>query len=200
MKKPLMIIGAGGHSRVTADIAILNGYEDVSFLDDAMIPGMRIVGSVSDYTNYLQSHVFFVGIGNNVVRETISKRIKQSGGELVNLIHPNAVIAPSVQLGKGIAVMAGAVINNSAVIEDGVIINTCSSVDHDCRVSAFAHVSVGAHLAGTVAIGERTMIGVGAAVINNCSICADCMIGAGAVVTKDIEETGTYIGVPARKI
>ena len=60
------------------------------------------------------------------------------------------------------------------------------------------HVSVGSHVAGTVQVGDRTWIGIGSAVSNNLSICNDCMIGAGAVVVKDIDEPGTYIGVPAR--
>lgn len=90
--------------------------------------------------------------------------------------------------------------NPGAVIGKGCIINTCASVDHDCRVEDFVHVSVGAHVAGTVRIGERTWVGAGATVSNNVRICDDCMIGAGAVVVKDIMERGTYVGVPAERI
>ena len=35
-------------------------------------------------------------------------------------------------------------------------------------------------------------------VINNIDICSDCMIGAGAVVVKNIDKSGTYVGVPAK--
>ena len=96
--------------------------------------------------------------------------------------------------------MAGAIINTGSQIKDGTIINTSSSVDHDCIVDAFAHISVGSHLAGTVAVGESTLIGAGATVINNISIYKDCTIGAGAVVIKNIPEPGVYTGVPARKM
>ena len=48
-------------------------------------------------------------------------------------------------------------------------------------------------------MGEKTWIGIGSVVSNNIDICSDCMIGAGAVVVKNIDESGTYIGVPARK-
>ena len=61
------------------------------------------------------------------------------------------------------------------------------------------HVSVGAKLSGTVSVGKSTWIGIGASVSNNLSICEGCMIGAGAVVVKDIDEAGTYVGVPAKK-
>ena len=80
------------------------------------------------------------------------------------------------------------------------IINTCASVDHDCIISDYVHVSVGAHIAGTVQIGAHTWIGAGATVSNNISICSDCMIGAGTVVVRDIYVSGKYVGVPARKI
>ena len=32
--KKLIIIGASGHGKVIADIAVNNGYEDIVFLDD----------------------------------------------------------------------------------------------------------------------------------------------------------------------
>ena len=96
--------------------------------------------------------------------------------------------------------MAGAVINPGVGIGKGCIINTCSSVDHDCDVGDYVHIAVGSHLCGTVSVGDGTWIGAGATVINNVFICSDCMIGAGAVVVNDIQESGTYVGVPARRI
>ena len=96
-------------------------------------------------------------------------------------------------------IMAGAVVNPGASVGKGCIVNTCSSVDHDCRVGDYVHIAVGAHLCGTVAVGEGTWIGAGSTVSNNVSVCGECMIGAGAVVVRDITEAGTYLGVPAKK-
>ena len=75
-----------------------------------------------------------------------------------------------------------------------------SSIDHDCWIGDFSHISVGAHVAGTVSIGNSSWIGAGATVINDVNICGECMIGAGTVVINNIEESGTYIGVPAKRI
>lgn len=80
------------------------------------------------------------------------------------------------------------------------IINTASSIDHECVLEDYVHVSPGVHVAGTVTIGKSTWIGIGATVINNLSICANCMIGAGSTVIKDIKEEGTYVGSPIRKV
>lgn len=200
MSRQLIIIGAGGHGRVAADIARLRGYEEVAFLDDQKVENVNQIGCVSDFEKYIVSVDFFVGIGSNAARRAVFEKLEKSGAKIVNLIHPAAVVAKDVTFGKGVAVMAGAVINTGSRIENGAIINTCASVDHDCVVGVFSHISVGSHLAGTVAVGESTFVGAGATVINNITICGGCVIGAGAVVIRNIETPGTYAGVPAKRI
>ena len=96
--------------------------------------------------------------------------------------------------------MAGTVINSGCQIGKGVIVNTGASVDHDNIIGDFSHISVGAHLAGTVRIGSGVWVGIGAVVSNNLSITDDVIIGAGAAVIRNIEESGTYVGVPATMI
>lgn len=196
--KKLVIIGASGHGKVIADIATLNGYEDIVFLDDdeniKTCAGFPVVGRVAD--GVVMTGDKIVAIGNAETRERIQGKLDN----VVTLIHPNAVISRRVQIGRGSVIMAGAVINSDSVVGNGVIINTGASLDHDCVIEDFAHVSVGAHIAGTVRVGRRAWIGAGAVVINNLNICGDCMIGAGAVVVRDISEPGTYIGLPAKRL
>lgn len=200
MKNSLVIIGAGGHGRVCAEIAELSGYKKILFLDDGNAENIEIAGKTEDFLQYLSDCDFFVAIGNNNVRRSFLHRIMERQGQIATLIHPDSTVSAHATVGIGTAVMAGAVINTGTVIGKGAIINTCSSVDHDCRIGDFAHVAVGAHLAGTVSVGDTTFIGAGATVINNISIYENCMIGAGATVISDIKENGTYVGVPARKI
>ena len=191
----LIIIGAGGHGRVIADIAVLNGYKNIVFLDDSesikTCAGFPVVGKTSEAADMSGDKI--VAIGNSKIRQQIQQRI-----DTISLIHPDAVIGSRVKIGKGTVVMAGVVINADAVIGDGCIINTCSSVDHDCKVEDFVHIAVGAHLCGTAYVGKETWIGAGAIISNNVNVCEGCTIGAGAIVTKSIEKSGVYIGVPAR--
>lgn len=200
--KQLVIIGASGHGKVVADIARKTGYEDISFLDDntALIEcgGYPVVGTSGQYL--LFDCDMIVAIGNPQIRERIQDQLERARKQLPVLIHPYACVAENVRIGKGSVVAAGVVINPGARIGRGCIINTCSSVDHDCDVADFVHVSVGAHVAGTCIIGERTWIGAGATVINNINICGGCTIGSGGVVVRNIEKAGTYVGVPVRKI
>lgn len=198
--KRLAIIGASGHGKVIADIAVKNGYEEIVFLDDnpelKECAGFPVVGTSEDAAKY-PDYDIIVAIGNASIR----KKMQQKVGEdrLTTLIHPQSVISRRVTIGKGTVIMAGAIINSDTNIGEGCIINTGASVDHDCNIGDFVHVSVGAHVAGTVIIGNGTWIGAGATVSNNIEICEVCMIGAGALVIKNIKENGTYIGVPVKK-
>ncbi len=197
--KKLLIIGAGGHGKVAADIAMKTGYEEILFLDDdeaVKACGRYPVIGKREMIGETEGDVF-TAIGNPAVRKAIQESIGDD--RLAILIHPDAVIGEDVLVEKGTIIMAGAVVNPGSRIGKGCIINTCASVDHDCRLGEYVHVAVGAHVAGQVEIGSGTWIGAGATVSNNLRICGGCIIGAGAAVVRDIEERGTYMGVPARK-
>lgn len=202
MKKKLMVIGAGGHGRVIADAA-LDFYSQVVFLDDDASKlgneyfGCPVVGTLGDRANCKAEFDFIAAIGDNSVRANIQKQLENEGFSLATVIHSSAVIGRDVTFGKGTVVLANAVVNTGSHVGDGVIINTCASVDHDCEVGDFVHISPRAVLAGCVSVGKSTWIGAGAVIINCKSICADCIIGAGATVIDDINQAGTYVGVPA---
>ncbi|AWW25419.1 acetyltransferase [Acetobacterium carbinolicum] len=205
MKEKLMIIGASGHGKVVVDIAIkMNIWKHIFFLDDDVsittCMGYRVVGKTVDAVNYIDEADIFVAVGNNAIRENIHKTLGSAGAKLPVLIHPAAIIGSEVEIGVGSVIMAGVVINSATRIGRGCIINTAATVDHDNRIADYVHVSPGAHLAGMVEIGEKSWIGIGSVVSNNLTVTANCKIGAGAVVVKDITESGTYVGVPARSI
>lgn len=200
--KKIIIIGAGGHGKVVADIIKLNGDKVYGFLDDKepeVLPGFPVIGRVN-LINTLDNKdfCFFVAIGDNQTRERVMNSYPMV--EWYTAIHPSAVIADDTEIGTGTAIMANAVVNSGSKIGRGVIINTAATVDHDNIIGDFVHISPGAHLAGTVHVGDRCWIGIGANVINNISIINYCTVGAGTVVIKSITEQGTYVGVPARKL
>ena len=201
--KKLMIIGASGHGKVVADIAEKNEYEKIGFLDDNTslkeCVGFPVVGKSSDVDKY-KDWEFVVAIGNATVRQQLQNRLERQNYKIAILIHPRAVIGLGVEIGAGTVVMAGVVVNSGTSIGKGCIINTCGSVDHDCVIGDYVHISVGAHLAGTVHVGQSTWVGIGAVISNNIGICDRCMIGAGAVVISNIIEKGIYVGVPAKRV
>ena len=199
----LFIVGCSGHGKVIADIALKqNKYEKLLFLDDNpksdSCMGIPVAGS-SAYEDIAPEDEVIVAIGNSNIRQRLQEQYTERGLNIATLIHLDAVIGTQVEIGEGTVIMAGTVINPNAVIGKGVIINTGATVDHDDVICDYAHISVGAHLAGTVTVGKCTWIGAGAVVSNNLHICDNVVVGAGAVVVSNIDEQGTYVGVPARK-
>lgn len=204
MPKDIIIIGAGGHAKVIADIIYKYGDNLIGFLDDNLsLQGKKIyldkkvIGTTKDIDKY-KEYYFVIGIGNNSIRKKINN---ENNLKLYTAIHPSAIIAQDVKIGTGSVIMAGVVINPGTVIGKNCIINTCSSLDHDNLLEDYVHISPGAHLAGTVSVKEGTWICTGATIINNITIAQNNIIGAGSVVIKDInEENGTYVGVPAKML
>lgn len=205
MKNKLLIIGASGHGKVVADIALkMNKWESISFLNDNQnlksSMGIDVIGTTKDVHKFIDSHDVIVGIGNNSTREKIQNMLEILGASIPVLIHPSAIIGNDVEIGIGTVVMAGVVINCCTKIGNGCIINTSATIDHDNIIEDFVHISPGAHLAGTVKVGQGSWLGIGSIVRNNIIITQNVNIGAGAVVVKNITESGTYIGIPAKKV
>lgn len=203
-KPKLIIVGAGGHGRVCADIALkMDEWDTIAFLDDdpELMTSMDIlvIGTTRDVEKLIPHCDVFVALGNNKLREEIQAGLESIGANLPVLCHPAATIGQGVSVGPGSVVMAGSVINPYTTIGRGCIINTGSTVDHDCVIGNYVHVSPGVHVAGSVSIGDSTWLGIGSLVSNNLSITGRCVIGAGAVVVDNITEPGTYVGVPARR-
>ena len=209
MSKKVVIIGAGGHAKVVADIIEKSGDRVYGFLDDNIETGTylenkenwKVIGDLNSRFSLPITHKdleFIIAIGNNETR----KKIVENNNEIkyYTAIHPKANIGTNVTIGEGTVIMANACINPFAKIGKHCIINTGAVVEHDNLIEDYVHISPNATLCGTVKIGQNTHIGAGATIINNISITNDCIIGAASLVTKDIKENGTYIGAPVKKI
>ena len=200
MSKRLLIIGAGGHGKVVADIALKCGYENICFADDSSVGycmDFPIIGKSNELSKFDDGQTeFVIAIGNNALRKNISEQYPVNW---ISLVHPSAQIGYKVKIDVGTVVMANAVINPGAVIGKHCIINTGAVIEHDNVLKDYVHISPRAVLGGTVTVGELTHVGVGATVKNNMCICDNCIIGAGATVVKNIENSGIYVGVPAKK-
>ncbi len=208
VSKHIVIVGAGGHGRVCADNAEAAGFTIHGFADDNHELGETINGHqcVANTFEDIKEHcqpgyrMFFVGIGDNVLRQKIYTMAIELGYDIPSIIHPSAMVSRHAIVGLGTIVMTGAVINANAQVGEGCIVSVGSSVDYDCVIADCVQMSPGVAIAGGVNIGARSFIGTGASIIPGISIGEDCLVGAGAAVTKDIESGGRVAGVPARPI
>jgi|GEM_PF-149524 len=203
-KRSVIVLGAGGHAKVIIEILRAAGYEVSYCVGGADSPEQCMGVPVLRGDNHLSElrqlgySLLFPAIGSNAIRERAAAYAVNIGYELINAISPQAIISPSVVLGKGIAIMSGAVINAQSTLEDLVIINTGATVDHDCRIGFCAHVAPQCALAGNVTIGSGALVGIGTSIIPAITIGNQSLVGAGSVVISDIPSSSTALGNPAK--
>ncbi len=199
----LLILGAGGHGKVVAEIAsLMKQWDEIAFLDDKEelkeVNGYKIIDKLKNYKLYKEEYKnAFVAIGNNKLRINLINNLLMEGFNVPILVHPTAIISKNVKIDKGTVIMAGAVINTNSVIGKGCIINTSSSIDHDCILKDGVHISPGVHVGGTVNIGKCTWVCIGSSIANNITIGKNVVVAAGAAVIKDVPDNVIVAGVPA---
>ncbi|MBI4617127.1 MAG: acetyltransferase [Planctomycetes bacterium] len=212
MREPgtVLLVGCGSQGRVVLDLfrqagrfAEIGGFLD-AYGDGARGPigGVAVLGGLA-FLDRARGEGFcaaIVPVGENSLRQGVTERVVASGLELESIVAPSATIGGGVVLGPGAMVSAGAIVVTGARVGRCAILNTGCTVDHDCELGDFIHVCPGAHLAGNVKVGDRTMIGIGASAIQGVRIGPDVTIGAGAAVVDDVPGGVTAAGVPARPI
>jgi sugar O-acyltransferase (sialic acid O-acetyltransferase NeuD family) len=104
-----------------------------------------------------------------------------------------------VQLGAGSVVFAGAVIQPDVKIGNHCIINTATTIDHDCVLGDYVHLAPGVHLAGNVSIDEGCFLGIGSVVIPGIKIGSKVTVAAGGVVVNHVACKKTIMGIPAKE-
>jgi len=206
----VLIIGAGGHGRVVADVLLRmrergEAVEPVGFVDDKPtltgeeVLGLPVLGTTGDIGRLAHDAVI-VAVGDNAVRRRLFDRLRQAGERFFTARHPQSVVAPDVVLGEGTTVCAGVVVNTGSAIGADVILNTSCSVDHDNRVGDHVHIAPGVRLGGEVEVAEGALVGIGATVIARRRVGAWSVVGAGSLVHHDVPDSAVSMGNPARVV
>lgn len=90
----IMILGAGGHGKVVAEIAkLMNKWDEIVFLDDNKslheVNSYKVIGTLSDYLIYKDRYQYaFVAIGDNKLRLKLIKNMMKNGISIPILRHP----------------------------------------------------------------------------------------------------------------
>lgn len=205
--KPVIIIGNGGHAKVLTNILQLQRRKIIGFTaptKETNEYGIPYLGNDNVILQYSYQDIELINaIGstsNTEHRKKVFDNFKSKHFIFTNVIHPQAVVADTVELGEGIQIMAGVVIQPFVKIADNTIINTSSSIDHDCHIGNHCHIVPGVNISGFVTIGDSTHVGTGATIIQNINIGSNVLIGAGSVVLTDIRNGRTAYGIPAKEV
>jgi sugar O-acyltransferase (sialic acid O-acetyltransferase NeuD family) len=206
----VVVYGAGGQARVLlelmdrAGICPLAGLvDDNPALAGTKIDGLPVLGptdKLAAYVRVYRIHRAVIAMGDNALRKKFAEHARSLGLRLPVLIHPNAYVSPSAQLGEGTVVMAGAVVSAHAKLGELCIVNTRAAIDHDCELGDCVHLGPGSTLTGNVTVGNETLIGAGSTVLPGLIVGDNSIVGAGATVIRDVPSTTTVVGCPARPI
>ena len=200
INKPAIIVGGGGHGRVLADTLRIEGYSLAGVIDPAFKQGstwhfgLEVLGDDSVLEGYSSADFCLVnGLGylpgyhrRRALFEELANGLSRSASGLnqnfhfCSVIHPAAIIAGDVDLGEGVQILAGAIVNPGTTIGKNTIVNSNAVVEHECQIEEHCHIAPGAVICGGVVVGEG------------------CFIGAGAVVIQE-QQLEPYTVVPAGK-
>lgn len=206
MKRPLILIGGGGHCKSVIEVAESAGYEIKGILDmpdevgKEVVPGHKVIGTDDEIPQYVEECDFIITVGfikNPALRIKLYNKVKAAGGRLATIIASTAHVSKYAELGEGTVIMHQAFVNAGAKIGDNCIINTFVNIEHDAEVGNQCHISTGTMVNGECKIGENCFIGSQSVCANCIEIASDIIVGAGSVVRKSIRVKGIYAGNPA---
>lgn len=214
MAEPLVVLGAGGFGRETADVVDavneaagapvwnLVGMVDDSPSDENLARlterGIAYLGTTDDFVSGPNRPRYVIGIGAPKVRKMLATRMGESGFRAATLVHPHATIGSRCELGEGTVVLAGARITTGIRLGRHVHVNPNVTVGHDTLIGDFVSVNPLAAISGDCVISDEVLIGVAGVVLNGLKVGRGATVGGSACVVKDVPDNVTVKGVPAR--
>jgi sugar O-acyltransferase (sialic acid O-acetyltransferase NeuD family) len=210
-KKRILLFGGGNQVHYTIDIIEKeNKYEIVGIID-SVHPigseryGYKVLGRQDDLINIVNQYKIEAGlitIGDNYSRSIVyDSIIKQMPSfEFINAIHPSVIIGKNVEIGFGVVIMAGVIINPLSKIGNFTFFATGCQIEHDCVIEDYASVSAGSVMGGYVSIGMFSAITLGVVILDRLKIGKNSVIGSGSLVLKNIPDNVLAYGNPINKI
>lgn len=205
----LVIIGASGFAREMFDLAnTCYGHDPdfhiKGFLSDgpSNIEEMGyppVLSKVAEY-EIQPDDVFFCAIGKVSDRKKTVEIIQAKGGRFINLIHPTAIISPSVSLGTGVGIKAFCVLAADVTVEDFSFLQSSVIMGHDVHIGRFCQINSFAFFAGFARVHDLCTINAGAKLIQNTVVEEGAVVGVGSVVLKKVKKGTTVFGMPAKTI
>lgn len=186
------LIGNGGHAR---EVVAQMGIKLVRFVDDQYMDNDTLPLSELD----IEKYEVMVAIADPRDRYNTIQRLPK-GVKFFKFIHPTALVMEDVEIGEGSFIGANSILTTNIKIGKHAILNRGNHIGHDCVIGDFFSAMPGSVVSGNVRIDDCVYIGTNASIKEKISIHSLVTIGLNAGVTNHIEESGVYIGTPAKKI
>jgi UDP-perosamine 4-acetyltransferase len=196
-RRPCFIFGRGGHAHVIKSLLperTIRFVVDIDPHPDDISPAEFFAGRPDADAEY------YLGIGDDRARRKFFDQLKSHGLTVSTCIAPTAWIARDALLGEGAFVGPGAVIGARARVGANVIVNTLSSIDHDCEIGDDVQLTAAVTLGSWIKVGRGCYFGMKSCVIPRVEIGEGTVVMAGALVVRSAPAGVMLGGAPARII
>lgn len=176
---------------------------DIDYVENKRVNGIEVISESIYFNRYhkTEKHNCIIAVGSNTIRKKIVDKISSANTIFPNLIHPSVNYDERfTTFGQGIIICSGVILTTNISIKEFVHINLDVTIGHDSTIGNFATISPGVHISGNVDLKSNVFVGTGATILEHVSIAENAIIGASTLVNKSIPESGTYVGIPAKKI
>ena len=189
----LALFGYGGHAR---EVAAQIGEPVTFYVDDEYATD---IAKPSSEFNPEEEHMM-IAVANSQDRKAIVDKLPKET-KYFSFIHPTVqVMKNNIEIGEGSFIGANSILTTNIKLGKHTLLNRGNHIGHDCIIGDYFSAMPGAIVSGNVTMGDCVYTGTNSSIKEKMIVCSGVIIGSNAAVVKHITKSGTYVGVPAKKI
>ena len=190
-KKPLILIGSGGHAKACIDVieneAKFYIYGIIDNKKKGELLGYPVIGKDKDLEKYFKKvkHLL-IGVGqirDNKIRPRLYKLGKSLGYKFPKIVSKRSHVSKNSEIQEGTIIFHDVIVNSAAKIGKNCIINNKCLIEHDVLIGNHCHISTGAIVNGSSKIGDNSFIGSGALISNSKLLPSNSFVKIGSIIT-----------------
>jgi sugar O-acyltransferase (sialic acid O-acetyltransferase NeuD family) len=194
------IIGAGGFGReVYWSLDFMERIDTVFFVDDKYWDGKNdLILPLSNFNP--KEYEVVIAVADPKDRFDMVQRLPKETKYFTHIHKSVQILGDDIEIGEGSIICAGTIITTNVKLGKHTHLNLQTTIGHDCEIGNYFTTAPGAKISGNCKIYSCVYVGTNASIKEKLSIHSFTTIGSNAAVVKNIEESGTYVGVPSKKI
>lgn len=204
----LFIYGAKGAGVEVYDLVMRNSklkekYSIIYFIDDfadeADYYGTKIIHFTSCKEYIKNDDVeFVIAVGEPTARRKLFDKIKLADYSLATLIDETAIVSETANISEGCVINAYAIISSEVVMRENCFVMFESIIGHHAIIERDCVICPKATVGGYSRMGAQSFLGLGSSMMQRVNIGRKAIVGLGSMVFRDVEDSATVIGNPAR--